>query len=90
MRRQFAAATGVPQNWQEFLKVEENKAELVSFLAVTVTSMATIISTKLLISTHHTDVLCSQREKLVLLLAPMKKQTPEYFCTYRMLCNRAS
>ena len=33
VRRRVAAATSIPGNWQEFLRVDENKTELFNFLA---------------------------------------------------------
>lgn len=57
VRRCLEASTVIPGNWQEFLRIDGNKAELFSFLA---TSVVSIYSNKQVISTLHTDVLCNQ------------------------------
>ena len=61
VQRRVAASTTIPGNWQEFLRVDENKVELFSFLA---TSTASIDSNKQVMSTIHTDVLCNQPRDL--------------------------
>ena len=81
----MAASTTIPGNWQEFLRVDENKVELFSFLA---TSTASIYSNKQVISTLHTDVLCNQPRDLSR-LSPcthgVKKPTPGLFYIWKML-----
>ena len=56
----------VPKNWQGFLRIDENKTELFSFLAIRISKMST---NKEVITTHNADVLCVNRES-VLGLAP--------------------
>ena len=57
VRRRVEPSRTVPGNWQEFLRIDENKVELFSFVA---TSVMSVESSKQIISTHHTDVLCLQ------------------------------
>ena len=53
-RRRVEPSNTIPGNWQEFLRINDNKIELFSFLA---TSAATIATDKQVISTCHTCVL---------------------------------
>ena len=48
-------------NWQEFLRVDDNKTELFSFLA---SNVAEIDTNKQIITTQGTGVLCSNRQNL--------------------------
>ena len=57
VRRHVEPCNAIPGNWQAFLRIDENKAELFSFLATSVTALAT---EKQVISTHHAEVLCTQ------------------------------
>ena len=57
IRRRVEQSKSIPGNWQEFLRINDNKTELFSFLA---TSAATISTDKQVISTCHTGVLCTQ------------------------------
>ena len=59
VRRRVEPSSAVPQNWQEFLRVDDNKTELFSFLA---SNVADIDTNKHLITTHSTGVLCSNRQ----------------------------
>ena len=56
IRRRVEPARQVPGNWQAFLRIDDNKTELFSFLARKIIS--TIDTTKQVITTHHTDVMC--------------------------------
>ena len=58
VRRHVAPSTAIPRNWKEFLRIDENKVDLFSFLATTV--VASINCSKQIISTHRTEVLCNQ------------------------------
>ena len=58
VRRGVAPSTAIPGKWKEFLRIDENKVELFSFLATTV--VASIDSSKQIISTYHTELLCNQ------------------------------
>jgi hypothetical protein len=57
VRRRVEASSTIPGNWAEFLRIDDNKAELFSFLATSVTALAT---DKQVISTHQSEVLCTQ------------------------------
>ena len=62
IRRRVEPASQVPGNWQAFLRIDDNKTELFSFLARKIIS--TIDTTKQVITTHHTDVMClNERDK---------------------------
>lgn len=58
-RRRVELSSAVPRNWQEFLRIDENKMELFSFLA---SNMANIDTNKHLIITLGPSVLCSNRQ----------------------------
>ena len=47
----------IPGNWQEFLRIDDNKAEMFSYLAI---CESVLDAGKQVISTHHADVLSSQ------------------------------
>lgn len=57
VRRRVEPSSAIPGNWPEFLRIDDNKAELFSFLATNVTALDT---DKQIISTHHAEVLCTQ------------------------------
>ena len=57
-RRQVLASTLFPANWQDFLKIDENKEELFGFLARHVANAG-----KILLKTPHTDALCTSPHK---------------------------
>lgn len=57
VRRRVEANTFIPGNWQEFLRIDDNKSELFTFLAK---RAVTIESDKHVISTHGKNVLCNQ------------------------------
>ena len=83
IRRRVEPSNTIPGNWQEFLRINDNKTELFSFLS---TSSATIATDKQVISTCQTGVLCTQsRACQALLHAPMKKRTHESYSTWKML-----
>ena len=56
VRRRVEPFSAMPGNWPEFLRIDDNKAELFSFLATIVTALDT---EKQIISTHHAEVLCT-------------------------------
>ncbi|KAG0723068.1 hypothetical protein GWK47_043326 [Chionoecetes opilio] len=66
VRRRVEPSSAVPGNWQEFLRINDNKTELFSFLA---SNVADIDTNKHLITTQGTGVLCSNRQD-VSALAP--------------------
>ena len=57
VRRRVELHNAIPGNWQEFLRIDDNKVELFSFLATCVTALDT---GKRIISTHHAEVLCTE------------------------------
>ena len=57
IRRRVEPSYSIPGNWQEFLRINDNKTELFSFWA---TRAAAIATDKQVISTCHTGVLCTQ------------------------------
>jgi len=66
VRRRVEPSSAIPGNWHDFLHIDDNKTELFSFLA---TKAAGIDTNKQVITTHHTDVLCINRQD-ILGLAP--------------------
>ena len=62
VRRCVEPSTAIPGSWKEFLRIDENKVELFSFLANTI--VASVDSSKQIISTHHSEVLCNQSRDL--------------------------
>ena len=54
IRRRVEPSNSIPGNWQEFLRINDNKTELFSFLA---TRAATIATDKHVVSIYHIDVL---------------------------------
>jgi hypothetical protein len=56
-RRRVEASSTLPKNWQEFLRNDENKSELFSFLSLQVAKLET---EKQIIVTHHRNVICTQ------------------------------
>ena len=66
IRRRVEPLSRIPGNWQEFLRVDENKIELFSFLAKKAILLETECQT---ISTHHQYVLFKQHRD-VASLAP--------------------
>ena len=58
-RRSVAAANSIPGNWQEFLRVDENKTELFNFLAHEV--VENLSTEKKVFSTCGKHVLCADK-----------------------------
>ena len=56
VRRCVEPLNAIPGYWYEFLRISDNKTELFSFLAKTVVEIDT---DKQVITTHNTDVLCT-------------------------------
>ena len=59
IRRRVEASSAVPHNWREFLRIDENKTELFSFLS---TQVAGIDTEKEVIATCLTGVFCNNRQ----------------------------
>ena len=56
-RRRVESSNAVPKNWMEFLRNDDNKTELFSFLSMKTANLETEGQ---IIITHHKDVLCTQ------------------------------
>jgi len=88
VRRRVKPSSAVSPNWQEFLRIEDNKTELFSFLA---SNMADTDTNKNLITTQGTGVLCSNRQKMSALSpCTMRRLSLVSSCTYGMPYNRAA
>ena len=61
VRRRVEASTPIPGNWQEFLRTDENKVELFSFLANRVPCIET---EKKVLSTIQSDIVCTQSKNV--------------------------
>ena len=70
IRRRVEPSSSIPWNWQAFLRIDENKVELFSFLAVKIAAKET---EKQIVSTHRKDVLCTQARDIAC-LAPCKHE----------------
>ena len=57
-RRRVESSNAVPRNWREFLRNDDNKTELFSFLSLKTVSLETDSQ---VIVTHHKDVICTQQ-----------------------------
>ena len=57
VRRRVEPCNAIPRNWQEFLRIDDNKTKLFSYLAICVSALDT---GKQVFSTHQADILCSQ------------------------------
>ncbi len=60
-RRRVEPSNALPRNWKEFLRNDDNKAELFSFLSLETTNLGT---ERQVISTHHKDALCIQQRDI--------------------------
>ena len=70
-RRRVEPSSLIPKKWSEFLRIDDNKTELFSYLAVS--AVANIKINKTFITTHKSNVLCINRQDLVG-LAPCKHE----------------
>ena len=61
VRRRVEASTPIPGNWQEFLRTDENKVELFSFLANRVPYIET---EKQVLSTIQSNIVCTQSKNV--------------------------
>ena len=59
VRRCVEPSSLIPRNWQEFLRVDDNKIELFSFLATTMVAIQTE-NNQQIITTHRRNILCTQ------------------------------
>lgn len=62
VRKRVEPRSSLPKNWEEFLRVDENKTELFSFLA---TTLAAISTDKQVITTIGSDVLTINRQDVL-------------------------
>ncbi len=69
VRRRVSPTTVIPQNWKDFLRVDENKLELFSFLSQQVTNLPTEEG-KCIYTTHGSDVLSSMVDADLTSLVP--------------------
>jgi len=69
VRRRVVPTTVIPKNWKDFLRVDENKTELFSFLSEQVTRLPTE-NDKEIYATHGRVVLCSTGQSDLTNLAP--------------------
>ena len=70
IRRRVEKSSPIPGNWKDFLLISENKTELFSFLASSVTAIET---DKQIISTYQEEILCTQPRDM-LGLAPCTQE----------------
>ena len=83
IRRRVEPSNSIPGNWQEFLRINDKKTELLSFLA---TRAATIATDKQVVSTCHTGVLCTQsRDVSGLAPCKMKKRIHKSYSIWKMI-----
>jgi len=61
-RTRVESSNNMPTNWKGFLRNNDNKTELFSFLSL---ETATIETEKQIIITHHKDILCTQPRNTV-------------------------
>ena len=76
IRRRVEPSSSIPRNWQAFLRIDENKVELFSFLAMKIAAKET---EKQIVSTHRPEML------LASLRAHTRRQTPACYSTWKML-----
>ncbi len=57
VRRRVEPHNAIPGNWQEFLRIDDNKVELFSFLATYISALDT---GKQIITTHRAEVICTR------------------------------
>ena len=69
----MAPLTGMPKNWKDFLRCDENKTELFSFLAREAVNLP-VAQGKELYATDGTGVLCSTADLCVACLAPCSQE----------------
>ena len=77
--RRRVESSAVPGNWQEFLRIDDNKIELFSFLA---SNVANIDTNKHLVTTQSTSVLCSNRQGVSALAPCMHEEADTRILLY--------
>ena len=83
MRKRVAPLTVMPKNWKDFLRCDENKTELFSFLARESINLP-VAQGKELYATDGTGVLCSPADLCVARLAPCSQEEAEQCCAERL------
>ncbi|CAC5399644.1 unnamed protein product [Mytilus coruscus] len=80
IRRRVQGKNKIPQNWQSFLRDDDNKKELLSFLSQQLGQQN--FAEKVVVATNALDVLCYPPRDDVSSLAPvhMKRLTLESWC----------
>ncbi len=61
VHRRVEQSSVIPGKWEEFLRIDANKVELLSFLA---THLLSLDTEKELVTTHHTEVLCNHLQDI--------------------------
>ena len=92
VRRRVAPTTAIPQNWMDFLRVDENKSELFRFLSQHVTSLSTE-EDKSIYTTHGSDVLSSIVDADMTSLVPCSHEEADIcllLYTWQILYRRGS
>ena len=79
VRRMVEGATNLQGNWQQFMRIDANNAELFTFLVVHLTYLET---EKQVVTTISKDALCSFPQDFS---STMQRLTAERFCTCKML-----
>ena len=85
--RRVEPSNVVPKNWMEFLRNDENKKELFSFLSLETSKLHTESQ---IIITHHQDVLCTHPRNTTS-LAPCTQEEADtrIFCMLQTLSTMA-
>ncbi|KAJ8353480.1 hypothetical protein SKAU_G00210470 [Synaphobranchus kaupii] len=73
-RKRVAPPTVMPKNWKDFLRCDENKTELFSFLSREAVHLDSLAQGKELYATDGTGVLCSPAESCLACLAPCSQE----------------
>jgi hypothetical protein len=72
-RKRVAASTAMPKNWKDFLRVDQNKTELFTFLSQKVVHLP-LADGKELYASDGSGVLCSPAESNLARLAPCSQE----------------
>ena len=72
-RKRVAASTAMPKNWKDFLRVDQNKTELFTFLSQKVVHIP-LADGKELYASDGSGVLCSPAESNLARLAPCSQE----------------
>lgn len=78
-RRRDLPSVTVPRNWQDFLRSDDNKKELFTFLSEQ--AMTIVIESKQIVATHGTKVLCSPPMTVGKNLSPCSHEEADTTCS---------